>query len=227
MKRIRQFVTKHLKRKKSPLKQEVLFRMALVEHGIDHENADVKIDHINGKCTINKVNFGIIYPRSFFEKAFRLMENKKEYKYYFNGFCDTAGGREQLLAPFQRTEAKIIFSNDGRDSEKKRIFNTEYFEGLSKSEFGLCPHQLNWKGNKETMWTYRFIECCMVGSIPIVFNQTPLSEEFTSDIVFYMDDEMLTKDIKYCNEEAKKNYIVSREKHTLSDKDATLIKSTI
>jgi len=227
VKRIKHFVRKHIRRKREPLKQEVLFRLALEESGIDHAGCKIGIDHINGSCSINGIHFGIIYPKNFFEQGHALMTNEKQYKYYFNGFCDTAGGREELLAPFQPPEAVIVYSDDGRNAEKKKIFNTEYFEGLSKAEFGLCPHQLNWKGNRETMWTYRFIECCMVGAIPVVFDRTPLSEAFTQGIVFYTDSEVLGRDIAYSRETAEANYAAAYEKHTLGAQQIESIRATL
>lgn len=207
-------------KKRVILKQELLFRKALREAGFKNLR-DIKIDHINGINIYNNTSYGIIYPESF-KKEIEKMPCQKVYNFYFNGFMHKEGGRLELLSPYTNLiNSHIINSSEGRDTSKKDQFNIEYFTELSKAKFGLCPHQMDWTGPLETMWTYRFIECCLVKAIPILFKKAPLGEKFTTGFKFYWDEDITVANQiiipKYHLEWAEQNYKLALERFFINN----------
>ena len=205
------------------LKQEALLRLALKEKGLNYKKLKIEIDHDNGINVIEGLRCGIVYPVDFFIRAARI-SGSKEYKYYFNGNMSASGRRKDLLDPFIGDETVIIESNDGRSILNKSKFNLDYYLGLSKAWYGLCPHQLDWTGSLKSLWTYRVIECCMVKTIPLTFKETPLSDEFLEGITFttneqpILDAELVYKDV------VNKNYKNALDKFTLSNEIIDSIK---
>ena len=123
-----------------------------------------------------------------------------------------SGCRHAILEPYANVQGnRIIDSREGRDDRKKGSFNLEYYSGLRASRFGLCPHQTDWPGPRDTIWTYRFIECCIAGAIPIQFRKTPLGTSFTKGIKFFWDDESHTHD----DLSVKNNRLVALSRFTL------------
>ena len=162
------------------------------------------------------LNCQLFTPPSFFEKAQSLKKEKKIYRFYFNGNMSSKGGRKELLKKFLGKKSLIIESNYGRSFMTKSKFNFDYYNELSLSEFGLCPHQKDFMGSEKTMWTYRFIECCMVYTLPVTFIETPLGAEFTRGFVFYEDNHFDESDVKFNMILAKKNFDLAKERFTLN-----------
>ena len=151
---------------------------------------------------------------------------------YFNGYINDSGGRKELLKPFKDFSNTVIISSDqGRVESKKDIFNKEYFLGLSDAKFGLCPHQVDWPGSKKHMWTYRFIECCFAGSIPVLFKSTPLDKNFIDGYFYLWDDEFYDDYIsavsKYNFKMVKHNQELAREQFCLSNSEVETISLTL
>lgn len=233
MKLIKKVYRKIFKRK-TVFKQELLLRLALEEKNINPKNLEIKCDHILGINYVNGIELSIKYPDSFYFKAIKLIPKVKENNYYFNGNTSESGKREEMLLPFVNLKrSEIISSNDGRVQKNKDKFNIEYFKPFAQAKFGLCPHQADWQGNKDSMWTYRFIESCFVEAIPIVFIDAPLGKKFTKDIFYYTDKEILNKEIfsdlnnpVYDNNIAKRNRKLAKEYFCLSDNECESIKKT-
>jgi hypothetical protein len=178
--------------KKHKLKQEALLRRALKEEGLLRGDVEIKVDHLLGKSTVNGIEVGLIYPKSFIRKSKKLHVNKKRYDFYFNGNMDQNGDRKKLLSPFiDLKKSKIVESNFGRNEYFKSFYNSFYYRDLSLSTYGLCPHQADWPGPKDAIWTYRFIECCLVKTMPIVFIETPLGKDFIEGFNFITDVDIL------------------------------------
>lgn len=210
------------------LKQEALLRQALKEEGLNYRNFTIDIDHVNGTNHVNGFTFPIIYPISFFKKSERLHSSKKKYKFYFNGNMSSAGGRQDSLRPFDKRNSRIIESNEGRSRyRRKSYYNKKYFLGLADAEFGLCPHQKDFVGNRDTMWTYRFIECCMTKTMPVVFNDSPLGKDFCSDFDLITDEEALNNDVIYDPNLADNNFKKCLAKFSLTESYLNKIKSSI
>jgi len=193
--------------------QRRLLELALEEVGLHSQKLKITIDHINGRANVSGVEVGIVYPRQFFANAVNLPGEKMR-DYYFNGAMPESGGRKQMLQPYvDRAESLIVSSIEGRNNRKKGQFNTDYYSGLRASRFTLCPHQADWPGPKETMWTYRFVEACIAKSIPIVFRETPLGDQFVNGFHFLWDDK---EPHVYDEALAIKNRRLALERFTLS-----------
>lgn len=208
------------------LRQEVLLRLALQENGLNPNELQISVDHDKGKSLVNGVLLDIKYPDSFYLKATSLLTTKKTISFYFNGYVDKAGGREKLLEPFRYDmRSKIILSTEGRIDKLKGQFNVNYYRDLSQSIYGLCPHQLNWPGSTADLWTYRFIECCFSGSIPLLFKETPLGDKFTRGFIFYWNSDKLDLSLsqKELGEIIKHNSALARKRFCLSEDEIKAI----
>lgn len=202
--------------KRNMLKQEAILRLALQEEGFSDKLFEIEIDHVNGYNYINGIQFPIIYPRSFFIKSSKLEQSKK-IDFYFNGNMSESGERKLMLEPFYSLNSLIEESDFGRYSENKTVFNYDYFRGLASAKFGLCPHQKDFLGNADTMWTYRFIESCMCKAIPLVFIETPLGNRFT-DGFYIVDNSNLSSVVEsFSEEKADENYNHCKLRHSFVD----------
>lgn len=167
--------------------QEYLFRKALLEIGIEPKTP-VTIDHLRGRNSVYGIELGIKYPREYLTNATAIPVARK-YSYVFLGNMDAEGGRKEMLAPFMKADSLIEEDNYGRNAKTKYSFNVMYYTALRSSRFSLCPHQLNWQGPREAMWTYRFIESVFSETLPIVFRRAPCSEMFLDGFCYFWDDE--------------------------------------
>ena len=77
------------------------------------------------------------------------------------------------------------------------------------------------------MWTYRIIECCMVKTIPVVFEKAPLSESFVEGYTYLLDKIALTGQCKYDYLAAKNNYDLVFSRHSLNENVIKEIKRVI
>lgn len=208
------------------LKQELLLRKALEEKGFNCKKLKISCNHDLGKNYVNGVEMGIKYPDSFYEKAKQIITDKKIYSFYFNGNMNPEGGRKEMLKPFEiYNDSLIISTDDGRIQSSKDKFNNSYFSYFSKSKFGLCPHQEDWPGSKKHLWTYRFIESCLVEAIPVIFDATPLAPEFINGFFVLKDSDF--KNIKtpvYDILKANKNRVLAKKKFFLTDEECYQIK---
>jgi len=206
-------------------KQELLFNLALKEKGINPQKLKIKCDHVLGKIYMNGLEFGIKYPDSFYNEAIKLIPNEKQYDYYFNGNMSESGQRSIILQPFKnKPNSVILSSNEGRIQNKKDKFNYVYFSELAKSKFGLCPHQADWTGDKDYMWTYRFIESCFVESIPILFKEAPLGHRFIDGFFYLWNTDGL---FFYDSEKASQNRLMAKEKFCITENECQLIQDVL
>lgn len=217
-------------RKKNVLRQEALLRLALREWGINDEICQISIDHISGKSSVNNIPLGLIYPYAFFEACRRLQEfTSRDILFVFEGFITPEGGRKELLEPFIGLKNSLILNSSyGRSPQNKFSYNFYYFQNLSKSFYGLCPHQIDWPGPSGSIWTYRFVECCMSGSIPVVFNKTPLSSWFTDGFYFItdLDAQAMSEGPSFLCDERRHNFDLAFKRFTLHVHQAnSIIKS--
>ena len=206
------------------LKQEAMLHIALCEAGIKPGSQRISVDHINGRSNVSGIEVGLVFPKIFFDYAEALYcAGEKTITYYFDGYQGDDDGRKTMLKPFTiLDDAVIVFSRTGREQQSKGRFNVEYYRQISESKFVLCPHQKDWPYSDSVIWTYRFVEACMAGAIPVVFNETPLSREFTQGIQFVSDKEALSG-VEYDIDVVRCNMLVARERFTLSDENVSRI----
>ena len=181
------------------LHQEALLRRALDEQCVSYKT--IKLNHLAGTAKIIGIpnapdrDVGLIYPRSFFEAAEEMMANEKKLpQYFFQGHCPTTGSRVALFNAFKkaevcRSQVQINRSKFARQAGNKGKWDRIYFLWLARAQFGLCPHHLNFPAQGYGLWTYRFVDCCMVGALPVLFRETPLCAKFIEGFhVLWNDD---------------------------------------
>lgn len=201
--------------KTDKLKQAIMLKKAFVEEGIDPNNYKIEIDHDAGFNYINGVKLPIIFPRSHFDFAKDCHTTDKKFMFYFNGNSGKGNAREKLLKKFiERSDSKIIFNNDGRVKKNKGTPNSIYFHEMARTHFSLSPHQPDWRGDSAALWTYRYIECLMLKTMPVQFKETPLTKTFTEESLFRWDDDDF--DILPTQKELDKNYKFAVRKFSLS-----------
>lgn len=213
-------------------KQELLLRLALEERYFNTNELTISCDHILGKNYVNGIELGIKYPDSFYYEAFKLIPKEKTLNYYFNGFINESGKREELLKPFMSMpKSKIISSKTGRVQRKKDKFNRSYYAELAKAKFGLCPHHVDWIGNRDYMWTYRFIEACFVESIPILFERAPLGKKFINGFNYLWDNQIISDIAPYAltfdRAISKRNRELAKKRFCLTEEECEQISQTI
>ena len=204
--------------------QKRLLELSLSEIGIQTKGLPISIDHENGTAKVGSVDVGLVYPRRFFTCARILQKKIRHFEYYFNGAMPANGGRREMLEKYlSRNDSKILESYHGRKNSNKGRFNESYFSDLGNSKFALCPHQADWPGPRETMWTYRFVEACMAGSIPILFRATPLGSKFIDGFHFFWDDTPCV----YQHDLAMENQRLAIERFTLGNSEIFKILQTL
>lgn len=199
------------------LKQTIMLKKALLEEGLDPNSYEIVIDHDLGFSYVNGVKLPIIFPRSHFEYAKQCHTTNKQFMFYFNGNAGKGNTREQLMHTFlERNDSKIIFNNEGRVIENKGIPNNVYFNEMAQTHFSLCPHQPNWRGNPDALWTYRYIECLMLKTMPVQFKDTPLTKTFTEESLFRWNDNSF--DVLPTEKELDLNFKFAVKKFSLTKK---------
>jgi hypothetical protein len=218
---------------KPKFKQELLFRMALKEKGFKLRKLNIKIDHLRGFNYVNNIKLGIKFPHSFYYKAIELIPSEKKISYHFNGnMSDYGGHRKKLLDPFITFDgSRIIESEEGRVKSNKDKFNYSYFTELANAKYGLSPHHPNWPGYMDFLWTYRFIESCFVNTIPVLFKNAPLTNDFVNGFKFIWDIDILKNPKKYIEkysfDDAEFNRKLAFDRFCLTNEECDLINNSL
>lgn len=164
------------------LLQEYLFKSALQEYGIDSK---FTVDHKNGINTIGDISFGIKYPLSYIERI-EALNKEKLYDYCFIGSWTDKKGRKEILEKYTQLNSRMYHSSNGRDPNKKYLFDVEYYQTMCQAKFGLCPgHPAMPK--HPNRWTYRFIESAFCRAVPVMFQETVYGDSFIRDIYYVWD----------------------------------------
>lgn len=147
---------------KPKTKQEALFKLALKENGVEFNEDEIIIDHKNGSNYFRGVKYGIIFPRAFINKARELWQDDRKYDYNFIGNYTL---EREWVKKFS-SNSFIKFSKVGRLEPKDEFDDSNYYNIIADSKFTLCPAGSDFR--KGFVWTYRFFEAIMCGSIPVV-----------------------------------------------------------
>jgi hypothetical protein len=109
---------------------------------------------------------------------------------------------------FKRQIGPLLLSHSSRGREFPiKAWDQEYFESLGDTQFTLCP-------SGDCVWSYRFFEAMLCGSIPIVEGTCPLYEGFK----FYSFDDCLDS-LKWDEEIALHNYEKCKEMLTIDPEE--------
>lgn len=191
-------------------RQVALLRMALVERDRAGAVTCSQADHWHGRTMLDGEPAGLIYPDSFFTASAKLIDTPKTIRTYFVGSVGRA--RRKMLEPFRDDPSAVIEeSSRGRSGHKNR-WDPQYYEALAQAQFGLCPHHTDWPGPWEHLWTYRFIDCTLVGAIPVVFRATPLAGWLVDGFRWHWDDRIPHS---YSRDDAMHNRALAEERFRL------------
>lgn len=173
--------------------QEYLFKTALQEHGIDREFTH---NHQLGYQEIGTLRFGIKFPMSYVNAIAKLNRDKL-YEYCFVGAMEQKLGRARLLEPFLGPDSVIKDSSYGRSAATKYQYRDDYYQLISNSRYCLCPNHISPWHQHAWGWTYRFIESIFCRTIPVVFRETWLGENFVQDLYYVWDTDRPYKHENY------------------------------
>ena len=88
-------------------------------------------------------------------------------------FVNTEGKHWDTIGPFDYTNDKsferfcprYVANNQSREAQYREVIeNYRYFQTMRQSKFTLCPRG-------DAPWSFRFYECLMCGTIPVVENE--------------------------------------------------------
>jgi hypothetical protein len=117
---------------------------------------DVDMSHSEPYVRIGDINRILLYPKSIGEKSREYWHVKRQ-GILFQGLVPP---HRELALERWKSNAKIVATNGGRVG-KTRYWDETYINAMGKAEFGLCP-------DGGFPWSYRFVECCLLGVTPIV-----------------------------------------------------------
>jgi hypothetical protein len=124
----------------------------------------------------------LIFPKSLIEFCEKEWVDDRLDKVLFTGLLTKK--RENIINRFNSLKLKELIyknQNNGRVFPVKS-FDKNYFTEMSTYNFVFCP-------DGDFIWTYRFFESIMCGSIPIVENECDIFKGFK----YYKVDDDLTK----------------------------------
>jgi hypothetical protein len=204
------------------LKQEALFRQAAKEIRYKIDGNNLTVDHLNGTIHHNGDGFGLVFPRAMFPNLSPTPLAERRLMLFFSGYFEPGGGRAKMLEPLRDwPESRIENSMWGRIPLVKKFNGRGYIRNLSDSVLAPCPMHLGWPGQETNAWTYRFAEAVLLGSIPVVFRDAPLGENFTKGFHFLdagsITPEGVWRDIENLQGWSEANHKLARAKFFLED----------
>ena len=177
--------------------QAWLFEQALREIGENNVD-DAFINHATGQCFHPAVGIKpMIFPQSFAELGKRLRQAKTQ-DFYFKGVISE---NRQWIRKYPNTTHSL----NGRNPDTKFKYDIDYFENLSRTQFGLAPIG-------ECPWSYRFFECINCLAIPVIGDND--NDIFANRFHYYRDSEIPKN---YSQTFAHENYLSFISLHTFSD----------
>lgn len=112
-----------------------------------------------------------------------------------------------VVPPVERRaeHQNVVFVTSDRGwRHPTKAWDASYFQLLADSKFVLCP-------DGKFVWTYRFFEAALCGSIPIIQNECALYDGFRT---FAMGDPL--RELEWDRDDALHNFNLCRERLTVS-----------
>ncbi|QDU56209.1 exostosin family protein [Aeoliella mucimassa] len=199
----------------------------------------LKFAHRVPTTSVGSIDRPLIFPRAIMAKCKRLWAADRSVQVGFAGLITPA--REQLIAKWvaantddRSVKQEALFSAVGRfmykvmrklnlpfeyrrqfgplvlmQSNRGRRFpgkswDHDYFKALGESQFTLCP-------SGESVWSYRFFEAALCGSIPIVEESCEAYEGFR---YFTFEDDFSS--LEWSEEVAMHNYDLCSERLSIN-----------
>jgi len=205
-----------------------LLKYALEEHFIDVEELDPTVDHRNGTVNLKGFNIGLKYPRAYLDYIKELNQDK-QYDFCFVGHFESFG-REESLRPFMNKNSYIKHSEVGRQ-KKKYDFDTNYYQIMCNSKFGLVPNHVDKRRPKKwqhpNAWSYRFIETIISNAVPVLFKESPLGNEWIKGFKFLWNDSNFDISDKQYNNMKEYNYNLALERFFITKDDIVQIQQNL
>jgi hypothetical protein len=153
------------------------------------------LDTDKPSCTIAGISRTLIYPHQVLRHCRGLWSPKRQIRFGFAGFAHSTRHRildewhqrwfDRPLAPnllrqsddlskYLRddlfTSVAVVYSKAGRRFPGK-VWDDTYYDFLANSTMTLCP-------DGEEIWTYRFFEAMLCGSVPVVQSDCAVYQGF-------------------------------------------------
>lgn len=194
-------------------------------------------DHQRPFIKIFQIEKPLILPKIMLEKCRAGWTNEPSYYLSFRGLLTSE--RKQSLNPILKNISKISLDSINvkvqrmflknikhydaessiliEENKKGRTFpvkawDSDYFGVMQNSKFVLCP-------NGDFVWTYRFFEAIMCGSIPIVEETCEIYNGFT----FFTFSDLENRKIEFSPEIREKNYKFLFNKFSFSTEETEYI----
>jgi hypothetical protein len=210
------------------LLQYRLLKYALEEHSINSDELDPDVDHRNGVINLRGVNIGLKYPLAYLDHIAEL-DQTQIYDFCFVGHFESFG-REESLRPFMDRNSYIQHSEVGRQ-KKKYDFDTNYYQIMCNSKFGLVPNHVDSKRPKKwqhpNAWSYRFIETIICNTVPVLFKESPLGENWIKGFKYLWNDSNFNISDDEYNSMLEHNKSLSQDRFFLSKEELRQIQNIL
>jgi hypothetical protein len=153
-------------------------------------------DHRNAANYIDGKEYPLLFPKSLFDLC--QGNEKRIYQYYFKGEITP---QRSWIIKFKNEFSIIEHSEHGRDDNIKFEYDKDYFKGLKRSLFALCPIG-------ECKWLYRLFEAVMCGCIPVIEEQDMFHNVFFH---YHCGEKM-----EYSEQRAKENLKILKSRFTIN-----------
>lgn len=201
----------------------------------------IELSHSEPITSIGGLYRPLLFPHAIVNYCRRLWNVKREHKFSFAGLIQSS--RKKLIEDWikqnlskniilpnvnsfflrvNRYLSKLFFGNFCYkrrigdlflwSSDRGRVFpikswDNNYFELLANTEFTLCPAG-------DFIWTYRFFEAILCGSIPVIEKDCSAYSGFR---YFYLNENI--KNMKWSKELADFNYALCKNRITVPEDD--------
>ena len=191
----------------APLAERFGMKYQIEASGIDVRSI-ISIDHAKPETCIYDINKPLIYPMSICTHLRQQWPDpsNRSYEYSFMGLMTPS--RQHVVYKWINENNDVnscIMASDAGRKFPVKSWHAQYYDMLLNSKFTLCP-------SGDFIWTYRFFEAILCGSIPIVQTHTACYDGFR---YFTLNDGI--NDMQYDLDTAVYNYNLCVHRLTLSN----------
>lgn len=175
---------------------------------IAEDELDIKLSHDVPYVTLLGVERRLLYSKELFAKS-KLLWTEKTAQWLCRAY-PTAERLEVCAAWMRQTgiTPTVRMENFNRANGIEKYWDESYYRDLAKYEFLLCPNGLDHQPDGAHVWTYRFFDAILCGTIPVIQAHAPAYEGFE----YYL---MSDTDITYSKGMAERNFNKLKEMVTL------------
>lgn len=174
---------------------------------ITQSSSPLCVNHVKPSISIGGVTKSLIFPQQICEHLKCKWKSNRKNNISFVGLVTPK--RQLVLNNF--SNVIVIKSNKGRTFPCKS-WDNQYYEYLLDSDYTLCL-------DGDFVWTYRFFEACLCGSIPIIENYCDLYDGFE-----FLELRDINNNISWNKDIANKNYNLALKRITLTCEEQLIIR---